>query len=501
MIVKKRFRLALVLIILTSIVLIINSCDKTDEYIVKEVISNEIEPCGFDCTYNDMDLLRTIAYESVNYSARTAVSQVPISLNVIRNDNGSNDLTADQIQEQLDITNQMYLGAGIEFVICGDVNYVNSTSLSSADGVDRYNLKNAYNIDNVINMYVTSSILINQTNVCGFAYYPGGEEVVFLTNNCFRNGSTLPHELGHFFSLIHTHGTSNTPNGTDELSNGSNGATTGDMIQDTPSDPKLSGYVDYYCNYTGDFLDNNGQPHNPDPNNIMSYSRKECRNFFSAGQLDLINYTLVTYRSNLTCNYLEPDGSEENPFIIDSEITSNLNLNNGDCETNNEIIYYATSGDLQLNDFRIRLKGQVKLTVNGNVNGSDIAKIVSRDCAEVCVSGLVNVMSRQFRDGTINADCGIPIGSINNPKVVNQIFTKTRNIKNGNCNTDSLKHFIRYGDIELGDFDLRVIGKSVLTITGDVNGNGTLIAKKCGSITVNGIINVETLEQSGGVIN
>ena len=500
MIVKKRFRLALVLIILTSIVLIINSCDQTDEYIVKEVISNEIEPCGFDCTYNDMDLLRTIAYESVNYSARTAVSQVPISLNVIRNDNGSNDLTADQIQEQLDITNQMYLGAGIEFVICGDVNYVNSTSLSSADGVDRYNLKNAYNIDNVINMYVTSSILINQTNVCGFAYYPGGEEVVFLTNNCFRNGSTLPHELGHFFSLIHTHGASNSPNGTNELSDGSNGATTGDMIQDTPSDPKLSGYVDYYCNYTGDFLDNSGQPHNPDANNTMSYSRKECRNIFSQGQLDRMNYALVTYRSNLVCDYAEPDGSEDNPFIID-DLDRNRVYKNGDEFTNNPTVYYRKNGDLNLNSFKLRMRGQVQLTVTGDVNGTTTAKIASQRGADICVLGDINTMSGAWRTGTFNVNCGTPRGAIDNPIIIKPSFSKNRSLSNGNCETTETKYYLILEDVNLNEFNYTIRGKVNLTILGDVNGSGTLIAKKCGSITVNGSINVQTSEQSGGVID
>ncbi len=472
------------------------SCHYDDD--VKQ--PEKILDCGFEASDDDISKLLNLSYSISDYSRNSTITQVPVSLNIVRLDDGSGNVTQSDIDFQFDYLNEIYADAGIEFVICDSVNYVNNSELYIADSYDQYQLRQLYNKDDIVNVYVTGDVVNNGSSVCGYAYYPGGLEVVFISSSCFNNGSTLPHEMGHFFGLLHTHG-SNTPNSTQELADGSNGDSTGDMIADTPSDPKLSNLVDYNCNYTGDFLDNNGQPHNPDPSNIMSYSRKECRNFFSAGQLDLINYTLVTYRSNLTCNYLEPDGSEENPFIIDSEITSNLNLNNGDCETNNEIIYYATTGDLQLNDFRIRLKGQVKLTVNGNVNGSDIAKIVSRDCAEVCVSGLVNVMSRQFRDGTINADCGIPIGSINNPKVVNQIFTKTRNIKNGNCNTDSLKHFIRYGDIELGDFDLRVIGKSVLTITGDVNGNGTLIAKKCGSITVNGSINVETLEQSGGVID
>ena len=86
MIVKKRFKLVLVLILLTSIVLIINSCNETDEYIVKETITKTVEPCGFNCTHNDMDLLKTISKGSIDYSARTTVTQVPISLNVIRND-------------------------------------------------------------------------------------------------------------------------------------------------------------------------------------------------------------------------------------------------------------------------------------------------------------------------------------------------------------------------------------------------------------------------------
>ena len=500
MIVKKRFKLVLVLILLTSIVLIINSCNETDELMFNELSSTTVEPCGFNCTHNDMDLLKTISKGSIDYSARTTVTQVPISLNVIRNDDGSNDLTSEQIQIQFNTTNQMYLGAGIEFVICGDVNYVNSTSLSSADGVDRYNLKNAYNRDNVINMYVTSSIVINQTNVCGFAYYPGGEEVVFLTNNCFRNGSTLPHELGHFFSLIHTHGASNSPNGTDELADGSNGATTGDMIQDTPSDPKLSGYVDYYCNYTGDFLDDNGEPHNPDANNTMSYSRKECRNIFSQGQLDRMNYALVTYRSNLVCDYVEPDGSEYNPFII-NDLTRNRLFKNGDEFTNNPTVYYKRDGNLNLNSFKLRMRGQVKLTVTGDVNGTPNAKIASQRGADICVLGNINTMSGAWRTGTFNENCGTPRGSIDNPIIIKRSFSKNRGLSNGNCETTETKYYLILEDVDINEFDFTIRGRVNLTILGDVNGSGTLIAKKCGAITVSGNINVQTLEQSGGSID
>ena len=60
--------------------------------------------------------------------------------------------------------------------------------------------------------------------------------------------------------------------------------------------------------------------------------------------------------------------------------------------------------------------------------------------------------------------------------------------------------FFNYNTIK-NEFNYTIRGKVNLTILGDVNGSGTLIAKKCGSITVNGSINVQTSEQSGGVIN
>ena len=68
-------------------------------------------------------------------------------------------------------------------------------------------------------------------SLCGYAYYPGGADVILMKNSCATNGSTLPHEVGHFFSLRHTHGPSNLLT-TTELVDGSNCDTDGDEICD-----------------------------------------------------------------------------------------------------------------------------------------------------------------------------------------------------------------------------------------------------------------------------
>ena len=103
-----------------------------------------------------------------------------------------------------------------------------------------------------------------------------------MDKGCSTNGSTLAHELGHSFSLLHTHSTSNG----DEHANGSNCSIAGDLLCDTPADPKLSNdLVNTSCEYIGTELDNQQNPYNPDPENIMSYSRKSCRVNFSPKQL------------------------------------------------------------------------------------------------------------------------------------------------------------------------------------------------------------------------
>lgn len=77
------------------------------------------------------------------------------------------------------------------------------------------------------------------TSICGYAYLSGPNDRVIMDNDCGDNTSTLAHELGHYFSLLHTHSTSNG----DELVDGSNCLNAGDLFCDTPADPRLSSSI------------------------------------------------------------------------------------------------------------------------------------------------------------------------------------------------------------------------------------------------------------------
>jgi len=137
---------------------------------------------------------------------------------------------------------------------------------------------------------------------------------LFLDKDCASNGSTLTHELGHSFSLLHTHSSSNG----EELVNGSNCSSAGDLLCDTPADPKLSSStVSSNCEYIGTELDNQQNAYSPDPKNFMSYSRKECRTLFSPQQLAQMQDYYDIEGGFLDCLELSTDTEET---ILDKTI-------------------------------------------------------------------------------------------------------------------------------------------------------------------------------------
>jgi hypothetical protein len=141
-------------------------------------------------------------------------------------------------------------------------------------------LRNTYNIANRVNLYFVN----NAMGYCGFSTFSWYTvQGIIIANGCTglpSNPSTVPHEIGHYFDLYHTHETAFGI----EFVNATNCTTAGDLLCDTPADPNLSGKVDVNCLYTGGEVDPNGDPYAPDPHNLLSYSRKTCRDYTSLEQ-------------------------------------------------------------------------------------------------------------------------------------------------------------------------------------------------------------------------
>jgi PKD repeat protein len=223
----------------------------------------------------------------------------------------------------MNVMNAFYANANMQFYICDGINYIDDSNYYDFVDTDETALTSANNVTNLINIYFTNSATSGGNPVCGYAYYPGGPDTIIMVNSCALNGSTLAHEMGHFFSLRHTHG--GTAN---ELVDGSNCTTEGDYLCDTPADPTLSySNVNSSCNYIGTATDANGDTYVPDPNNVMSYSRKECRTLFSPQQYARLYATFQTTRNNFNCAGFNIDFVADNTQTCTNSLTVNFSDN------------------------------------------------------------------------------------------------------------------------------------------------------------------------------
>lgn len=227
------------------------------------------------------------------------VITVPIHIHRFTNSSGSANISLTQIRAEIDSVNKLYLNAGIQLYECYPPQTVMVDSLYNYSINDEHIILNNYYTSGCINFYFHNTINAgSQGNVCGYSDYPPGQDYVFIAAGCGKNGSTLAHELGHYFGVKHTH---DRINGQYEKVDGSNCSAAGDFLCDTPADPNISGKVNSSCVYTGGSVDQNNTPYTPNTSLVMSYSLFACRSTFSPMQLSLMNQTLINNRAYLNC--------------------------------------------------------------------------------------------------------------------------------------------------------------------------------------------------------
>lgn len=241
---------------------------------------------------------------------------VRTAIHIVRTDEGEGGLSEVALAASLQRANEHFAPLQIVFHPVGETDYIDSDAfyyeINTLAEIDQ--LRSTNPVEHALNIYFTENLANENGSFCGISSFSWSRvQGVVLMNACVPsswNPSTFSHELGHYFDLVHTHETAYGW----ECVDGSNCATAGDRLCDTPADPGLlrcgSGGNEYcvnaYCLYIGGFTDPcHGDLYHPLTDNLMSASRPPCRTGFTPDQREKAEATLLNIRSD---HILDPAG-------------------------------------------------------------------------------------------------------------------------------------------------------------------------------------------------
>lgn len=282
--------------------------------------------------YDEIGAIRS-RLQAIN-AVDTNTLRFRIQIHVIRTDDGYTDLQENLISHEIEDLNYYYKPARIMFYMCNPINYIDESTYYNFHYSDEEGLTMAYTDPNSINIYYAHTASTSSGSVAGYSYYPTNNvyKNIIVVANAYIQQNTLIHEMGHFFNLKHTHDTIAGIEFVDRI----NCTVAGDLCCDTPADPNLSSKVNSDCEYTGHDVDPRGVFYNPDTRNIMSYSRKLCRNHFSDDQYARIREAcylssrtpMCSHTSSVTGDIINSITIDDDYVVIkDASITGDLNIN------------------------------------------------------------------------------------------------------------------------------------------------------------------------------
>ena len=279
--------------------------------------------CGTRCSAQEYDIVKNL--QIAPFPQEAEFSYVRVQFFVISSSTNST-ITNTDINNALNALNTKFMPSGVQFTHCRPPQFIHDATnavIPYANTQKENDLGNKYDVLNAINVYILDDILPSLSGTgAAYTYLNGGTyDRIFIsesaTHGHFQDGLILSHEMGHFFGLLHTNGYSSS--GTNELVNGTNCTTAGDLICDTPADPAngpmiISSQFNT-CTYPNlsvlgsnpcsppqgyqPFCDINGPVYQPLGNNLMFPQYCGSFNTFTSGQCQRVYSTYLTYHQDM----------------------------------------------------------------------------------------------------------------------------------------------------------------------------------------------------------
>lgn len=255
--------------------------------------------CGTEISEQEKKQQRNFIKKIKELKETTTDSIIPVKFHFISYSDSSETMDSAAAFNSLAINGEYFNNAGIKFKHCGNIDYIYNSEFADFERLEDEVICNERDFPNLLNIYFCPALFRNENGLiiplCAYTYLNGTKNRLLIRNSCSENSSSLAHELGHYFSLLHTHEVMFGQ----EYVNGINCYETGDLLCGTPADPGLNvNNVGSNCTYVGQELDPIGFNYSPSTKNIMSYNPdKVCRDEFSYDQLQQMN-DFFRYNSN-----------------------------------------------------------------------------------------------------------------------------------------------------------------------------------------------------------
>nr|MBS0037668.1 T9SS type A sorting domain-containing protein [Saprospiraceae bacterium] len=288
--------------------------------------------CGFHPDEAHIERLEknVATSQQFQFQRSNEINYVPVKFHLIAQTNGTGRVTDTDIFNQMCILNENFAPYGFQFFLKDNsLNYIDNSAAyndaSAATPILRLNRDNR-----ALNIYFANNITSgSQGGGTTLGYYDPQEDWVAMRNDQISSVFTLSHEIGHFFSLMHTffgwesdpyeeekHGNPVTqfwapnqfPQTQVELMDGSNCSVAADRICDTPPDYNFGSRWMNCAPFTLEVLDRNNDLVKPMQNNYMSYFFGCSDYLFTPMQSDAMKVDFSSFKRNhLRNGFEQPD--------------------------------------------------------------------------------------------------------------------------------------------------------------------------------------------------
>ncbi len=253
------------------------------------------------------DILDSCAYYNAENKGNV-LFRIPVKFWVYRDNNKTTGGASERELKNMMIDLNMHNinnNTGFLFYMRPDIGYINKSRHKRMGYFFEALFQTSFHrAAGCINVFVVDNF-IKRTPFSGKSYvrgtYNNFNKSIIVKRNI--SSTSLAHEIGHFFGLLHPHenyrkgkrrqeSVSRTRCAKALFRKGLNCEINGDGLCDTPAEPNLTKFVDEKCNYIGELTDNWGDVYKPATNNIMSYPKyRRCRNSFTPQQVAVMIYT------------------------------------------------------------------------------------------------------------------------------------------------------------------------------------------------------------------